>query len=290
MNDRPMTHDEALDLAAGYVLGALEPAEEAAVRAHLRTCPESHDEFAELGGVVPYLADADLELAEPPASLGERIMAAAAADLEARRDDAPPASAAAPAGASAATASASSRDAPIAFPSAAERVARAEARSRTGTMPWLVRIAAVLAIVALGGWNLLLQGELETAREYDRAVAAVIQAASHPDAQTVILTPEGGSGPSGIAAVDADGTVVLAMRDLTPTSGTQVYETWVIAGETPVALGSFTVDADGTAAFRTRPAETPPGALIALTLEPNAGNTAPQGSIVSKGIATEPTG
>ena len=38
MTDPRMTHDEAIDLAAGYVLGALEPAEEAAVREHLATC------------------------------------------------------------------------------------------------------------------------------------------------------------------------------------------------------------------------------------------------------------
>ena len=57
----------------------------AAVREHLATCPESHAEFEELGGVVPYLLDDPrLELVEPPAALRDRIMAAAAADLAAR--------------------------------------------------------------------------------------------------------------------------------------------------------------------------------------------------------------
>ena len=35
-----MTHETARGFAAAYVLGALEPAEEAAVREHLRTCPD----------------------------------------------------------------------------------------------------------------------------------------------------------------------------------------------------------------------------------------------------------
>ena len=91
MNDEPMTHETARGLAAAYVLGALEPAEEAAVREHLQTCAEPHDEFAELGGVVPYLVELPgLELVEPPASLRDRIMAAAAADLAERTATASP--------------------------------------------------------------------------------------------------------------------------------------------------------------------------------------------------------
>src|SRR5258705_8810554 len=92
-----MTHDTARGLAAAYVLGALEPADETAVREHLRTCAEPHDEFAELGGVMPYLAEIPgLEVVEPPASLRERIMAAAAADLAERRAATPTVPAGAP--------------------------------------------------------------------------------------------------------------------------------------------------------------------------------------------------
>ncbi|HEX5589656.1 MAG TPA: zf-HC2 domain-containing protein, partial [Candidatus Limnocylindrales bacterium] len=60
-----MSCDDVRDLAAGFVLGALTPDEAAAVRAHLATCPEAHEEIAELGGVVPYLAES-LEPVEPP--------------------------------------------------------------------------------------------------------------------------------------------------------------------------------------------------------------------------------
>ena len=52
----PLTHDEAVEMAGAFVLGALEPAEAAAMRQHLATCPESHDEIAELGSVLPVLA------------------------------------------------------------------------------------------------------------------------------------------------------------------------------------------------------------------------------------------
>ena len=278
MSRRPeMTCDDVRDLAAGFVLGALEPAEEAAVREHLGTCAQPHPEVAELGGVVPYLAESgDLELVDPPASLGERIIAAAAADLAARdgsvtRTDEAPAA--------------------IPFPSVEERAAREERRrGGAGPLEWAFRIAAVVAIAALAGWNLMLQGDVARARDYENAVAAVVEAAGAPGSQTVILTPAQGSAARGLAAIRGDGSVVLALRDLPATSGNQVYETWVIVGDAaPVAIGGFTVGADGTGTFTTEPTDAPPGAVIALTLEPNAGNTAPMGPIVASGIAIAPT-
>ncbi len=154
-----------------------------------------------------------------------------------------------------------------------------------------LRIAAVIAIVAVGTWGLNLQGQLDAARRYDNAVATVIQTATKPGAKPVILSAAEGSKATGIGAVGSDGSVVLAMRDLTATSGSQVYETWVIVGEeAPVAVGGFTVDQNGTASFTSRPATTPPGATIALTLEPKAGNTAPEGPVVSAGVALAPPG
>jgi anti-sigma-K factor RskA len=275
MSQMSLSHDEVRDLAGGFVLGALEPAEEAAVREHLRACDEPHPELAELGGVVPYLAESgDFELVEPPAALRDRIMAAAAAE----------ASAATSAGS---TAAAPPAAAPIPFPGASERAAR---RGRTSPLDWAFRIAAVVAIAALAGWNLLLQQDLGRAREYDNAVASVVAAAGEPGSQTVILTPAEGASARGIAAIRDDGTVVLALRDLAATSGTQVYETWLIVGDAaPVAVGGFTVGADGTGTFTTEPADAPPGAVVALTLEPNAGNTAPMGPVVASGVAVAPT-
>ena len=292
-----MTHDTARGLAAAYVLGALEPAEETAVREHLRTCAEPHDEFAELGGVVPYLAELPgLELVEPPASLRERIMAAAAADLEERRSTTTsgPAASASPAEPAARPLAAPPAGAPgstVPFPSAAERAERAERTGRgAGTLGWAARIAAVVAIVVLGGWNLVLQGQLSDARAYDRAVAAVIDAAGKPGNQTVVLTPTKDGRGAGIAAVTADGSVVMALRDLPATTGTQVYEAWVIAAGSPapVPVGGFTVGPTGTAAFTTQPVATPPGSTIALSLEPSAGSTTPRGTIVATGVSTAP--
>lgn len=276
MTEQPMTHDEAVDLAAAYVLGALERPEEAAVRAHLETCGLSHPEFEALGGVVPALLELDeADLVEPPASLRDRIMAAAAADLASRGRTTEP-----------------TAERTIPFPSASERTLRTERRAatRASRFDWALRIAAAVAIVALGAWGLNLQSQLNGAQAFDRAVTAVVQAGAQPGAKTVVLAAAPGKQGAGIGVVAADGSVTLALRDLPATSGSQVYTAWVIVGETPTAVGDFSVDATGIRGLTTKPTTTPAGATIAVTLEPNAGNTAPKGEVIAAGVAAAPPG
>ena len=263
-----LTCDEVREMAGAFVLGALEPEELAAVRAHLATCEDAHDEIAELGGVLPALAQS-VPVVEPSDGLKARIMAAAAADLEERTAQAP----------------ASPTPLPIPFPGESERTAR---RTRTSTGTWILRIAAVLAIVALGGWNLLLQNQLNASQAYERSVAAVLDAAAQPGSLSAILTPDDGTG-SGLGAVTADGKVTLAMHDLAPTTGRIVYTTWAIGGDgVPVALGDFTVGSDGTATFEAPTSPLASGTVLALTREPTPGHQAPTGPVVSKGVATPP--
>ena len=69
-----MNHAEAIELAGLYVLDALDPAERAQVDAHLASCAEAHDEFADVGAVAPALAT----LADPvgaPAALKTKVLA-----------------------------------------------------------------------------------------------------------------------------------------------------------------------------------------------------------------------
>ena len=269
-----LTCDEARDLAASFVLGALSDAEMDAVREHLASCPEAHEEVAELGGVVPAL-DAAVPLMEPPSALKERIMTAAAADLDARRERTiePPAPT---------TAGAAPVQAPSAEPIPIETVRR---RSWT----WVAGIAAVLAIVVLGGWNLSLQRQLDSAQAYQTQVANVLAAASQPGALTAVMSAPSGRGPNGLAAVTSDGRMRIAMRDLSPTSGEEVYEAWMILPDTaPAPVGGFTVGADRSGYLETDGLPTQPGIILALTREPRPGMTAPSGDPVSVGTTTAP--
>ena len=274
-----LTCDDVRELAASFVLGALDEAEADAVRAHLASCADPHAEMAELGSVVSVFAES-VPVVEPPPTLKGRIMAAAAADLEARGG----ARAGAAAPASPATPAPPAPVAPTPLPTTAERQQRAAARAGMGS--WALRIAAVVAIALLGGWNLLLQNQLGEARTYERNVAAVLDVAGQPGSLTAILTPTGAAGPAGLAAVASDGSVRIAMRDLPATSGNQVYEAWVIGTDgKPVPLGSFKVGQTGVAYFEGGGLPTQEGIVLALTLEPGPGATAPSSDPVSVGKA-----
>jgi anti-sigma factor RsiW len=272
--DSDLSCDDVRELAPSFVLGSLSEAEADAVRAHLASCSDGHVEVAELGSVVSVLA-ASAPVVEPPAALKGRIMAAAAADLEARgernrAETAPVAPAVA--------------EPAIPFPGPAERQQRAAARSGAGS--WILRIAAVLAIALLGGWNLLLQAQLEQARTYEQSVAAVLDVAGQPGSLTAVLTPTGGAGPAGLAAVASDGSVRIAMSELPATSGDQVYEAWVIGSDgVPKALGGFKVGSAGVAYFEGGGLPTEAGIVLALTLEAGPGATAPSSAPVSAGTA-----
>jgi hypothetical protein len=295
--------EQVRDLAPGFVLGALEPDEERLVREHLATCDRPHPEFDELGGVVPYLADS-VDVVEPPAELKARILAAAAADLEAR-GSARPAAAEPPA---------VEQPAPRAIPApppirvpgpddvertgarreAVERLrggAREPARP-SGLPGWAVGLAAVLAIVVLGGGLVAftnVQRELDVARTYERGVQAVLEVGQRPGGRTVALAPAAGGGPGGLAAVASDGSVALVVRDLAPLSGSEVYEAWLVgAGGTPVPIGDFRPAAGGAAVFTTSSAPVEEVVTLALTREPGPDSTTPTEPILASGEARPP--
>ena len=69
--------DSHSDLVGGYVLGALDPAEEAAMRRHLEECEDCRREYEALAGI-PALLDrivpADVPPPEPSPALEERVL------------------------------------------------------------------------------------------------------------------------------------------------------------------------------------------------------------------------
>jgi len=258
---------ELSDLAPAFVLGALAPAEMATVRAHLAECPEAHAEFEELGSVLPALL-ASVDQVEPSEALLGRILDAARAD---RTRAATPATA-------------PMRDIRSA-PGLLDRLGLGSSRSRPA---WAaLGIAAVLAVVVLGSWNLQLQASNQELAAYQRGVAAVIDAASRPGAQLAVLAASSPSSPAaGIAAVRPDGTVAIAMRGLAPTSGSQVYEAWLVAGNAaPVPIGGFQVGASGSGTVLATNATPSPGVIVALTLEPGPGATSPTLPLIASGPA-----
>ena len=139
----------------------------------------------------------------------------------------------------------------------------------------------------LGGWNLSLQSQLGEARAYQRQVAAVLDAAGQPGALTAVMKSPTGDGATGLAVVAPDGTMRIAMRDLAPTTGPEVYEAWAILPESaPVPLGGFQVGSNGVGYLEAGGSPTQSGVVLALTREPGPGATAPSSDPVSVGTAT----
>ena len=275
MTDHPnVTCDEVRDLAPLFVTGALDADQMDAVREHLAGCDDPHAELAELGEAATALLETT-EPVEPPATLKPRLMAAAEADLAEGRHPA--------------SIPVEPSPAPVPAPASASNVVSVDdARSRRGSrLGWLLAAAAAIVAVALGGWNIALRQDLGAAQAYRTGVDQALALAAQPGSVTAFLTAEDGS-VSGFSVVGQDGTAKLAVRGLAPTTGAQVYTAWSIEGDAaPVAMGDFTVGLDGVAVTTAKAPGATPGAVIALTLEPNGGNLAPMGPIVASGVTRD---
>ncbi len=270
------------DLAPLFVTGALEVAEAGAVREHLAICDDPHPELLELGAAVTALLET-VEPAEPPPSLKRRLLSAAEADL---REGRHPSAASAPASAAGPAAAAVVAPAQI-DPASIRSLDRMRARRRPPPA-WLAVAAAVIIAVALGGWNVALRSQLTDAQAYRAGVDAAVDLAAHPGSVMAVLVTGAGD-PAGFGVVGGDGSVRLALRGLSPTSGTEVYTAWGIAGDAaPVSLADIKVGADGAALASGSSPFVEPGMVLALTLEPAGGATAPTLPIVASGVAGTP--
>jgi hypothetical protein len=284
-----MTCDRVRALASGFVLGALDADEMIAISDHLDSCRKPHPEVGDLGGVLPYLAES-LEPVEPPAWLRESVMAAAKADLAARRrasTQSEPRVAepvAEPAVAPAILAAHGDRPPSLAgvISLAAVRASRAR-RAYT----WAMRAAAVLAIVALSGYSLNLQGELRKAQQHGDVQSSILNAIQQ-GARSAVLTSADGSKAGGLAALMPTGHVLVDMHGLTATKGDQVYVVWLSSGTsgpigTWIKAGSFTVDDSGVGSLTVD--NVPASAILWIYVcrEANSNMTQPTGPRVLSG-------
>ncbi len=278
MNDRVTRHpirltcEEANELAGLYVLDALQAAESEAVRAHLRDCAEAHPGFAELGGVVPALA----ELVQPvdaPADLKSRVMAAVAAE------GAPARPATASMAVPGAAASQAEMDARVWEPPAAE-LPRARRPSFLG---WGMAAAAVMVIAVLGAWNVVLQTRAGEVDQRAQMIAQAIAVSTDPEAEVAILRGTGpAQGASGFAAFPGEGDGYIVLVDLPAAPAGQTYQAWYLVDGQATSAGLMTVGADGYAMLSGVGGQED-AQQIALTIEPAGGVDSPSADPVVAG-------
>jgi hypothetical protein len=221
--DTPISHSELEELAAGYVLGALEPDDEHAFQRHLESCPTCQANVRELEAVVGELA-----YGAPPADPPDTVWAGIRRQIkpEAARRGAVPGPAATAAGHGGA---APGGPATAPAPGTAGRGLR--------LLPGLAAAAAILLVVVLSLWNLNLRDENAVYRDRVAALERAAQLANDPTANLVSLqnTP---AGPPGVQATVIASTRedrgVLLIENLPPLQRGRVYELWGIpAGSDP---------------------------------------------------------
>jgi anti-sigma-K factor RskA len=141
---------------------------------------------------------------------------------------------------------------------------------------------------SLAAQNRDLQGRLETTRRSLHEATAFRALVAHPGSRVAGL----GGLPAAPAArgrmvwnADRREAVLLA-SGLPPAPPGQAYEAWIIAGGAPVAAGVFRVDPDGSA-IHTLPHldDLSRAKTFAVTLEPQAGTSAPTGPMLLAGPA-----
>lgn len=206
------------ELDAALVLGAVTPEEARDALDHLATCDQPHERLRELLGASEALA-MSLDPVVPEPGLRDRVMASVARTPQEHR--------------------------------AAPQVAQVEARRGRGWLGWLsprvarpLAVAAVVALLAVGGWNLSLQSQIA---QRDRALRAVAEAISGGQ----VAFRVDGSGGRGYV-VETPGTgAALVIADLASLPSDKLYELWLLdAAGTPVAVGTFTPGSDALAVVR----------------------------------------
>jgi anti-sigma-K factor RskA len=228
-----MTHESIDELAGAFALGAMSAEEAAAVRAHLASCDQPHAELREALPAGDVLA-ASLEPVAPSAALRDRLMATV--------ERIPPQDRA---------------------PVEAVKPPWPRAGWLDGISPRVARplaVAAVVAAIALGAWNVSLRSDLDHRDAALRAVAAAIgngQSAFRVDGSAgrgyVVDTP-------GIGAS-------LVVADLKSLPAGRLYEIWLLdAAGAPVAVGTFT-DTSGAVAVLPVEKDLSGYATFAVTVE-----------------------
>jgi anti-sigma-K factor RskA len=244
--DTPMNHSEYEELAAGYVLGALEPDDEHVFQRHLGGCSVCEANVRELEAVAGRLATS-VPPVEPPDTVWAGIR------REIRSDAARP---------------------------SPGSVSGSGGRSRR-LLGALAAAAAILLLVVLSAWNLNLRDQNTVHRERVAALERATQLVNEPNAGLVAL--DDAPGPAGAQATVVASTGqdrgVLIVENLPPLQRGRVYELWgFIGGDIQQAQKAVVFVPLRRQGVQTLEFRVPiqPGTMFAITDEPGpAGSEKP---------------
>lgn len=260
-------HEQYAELAAGYALSALEPAEEQHFLAHLAGCARCEQDVREHTETMAHLAYA-ADAPEPPVELLDNIRAAVLASGR---------GASFAFGAADANADGIAPDhnqttpAPV---SLADARHRRTARLRRGSQ--LVGAAAAAALVlGLGVWNSDLRTQSDNQRtRSDALVAAVVNELGVDDTRPVSLRDGDGRA---VAVALVHGADMAVLHDgLAVNAPDTTYVLWGRVGVEMRAVGAFDVTGDEAAVTRGLRLPGDIGGLSELMVTQEQGRVAPR--------------
>lgn len=218
MNDQSRVEDcPHTELAVGWALHSLEPAEEPLVAAHLPECPlcarvasQAEETGAILGLSVPeYIPSAELE---------QRILS-----VTGTRWTEPVV--------------------PLVPPARPDRPIPRLSRLRFRELAGVAATILVAAAVVLGVRVVQLDGQLDQAQRQATALSETVRSAADPAAVRVPLVATDGQ-PVGMVLASHDQVAVVPTRLPSNRVADQTYVLWGLAGKTPIALGAFDVSGE----------------------------------------------
>jgi anti-sigma-K factor RskA len=238
-------HSDFGELAAGYALNALEPADEQRFLRHAAGCADCQRVMAEFGEVAAALAET-APPAEPSQQLGLRIIAATRPDL----GSSPGPGLTEEAGA----------DLP-------EGVARLRPRSGGRRLRWMAAAAAV--VIAAGGvW-----GGLAATSGNSPAPLAMC---ARPHACSEVTLVAGKTHQVAGKVVVTDHRVWMLPTGMTANPADEIYVLWQITGtHTPLAVGSFDVRTGAHTPIKIGGLAAPYSGTVAFAVSLEHGKTIP---------------
>lgn len=258
------------ELAVGWALHCLEPAEESLFAAHLPDCPDCRQavqEAEEVGAALSVMVP-DVE---PPESLQHRILAAAAGgedrtgDSEDRAGDSE-------------DGTGDSEVTPLRR--------RERPRFSGQAMGRALAAAAVVALIAIAGSLGARVAQLDAERDrlarQTQSVSQLLERMVGADARTAALAGSDGR-PMALLVAESDRVTVVPVG-LAPTSASQSYVLWGLGTGAPVALEAFDVERDAQIAHTVKSVPRAEAfSAFAVSLEPGETLPAAPSNIVATG-------
>ena len=260
MTDPRRDHTHYDELAAGYALHALDPADELEFAGHVEDCPRCLQALADYAEVATALADT-APAAEPDQHLGDRILAAAAADRSLSnggRRAGPPA--------------AVDGDSQAGKPSAGV-ASLCQHQHRRPRHPRRLQLAAAAAAVLIAG------GGIWAGLSGNGGTPPALTAAGcmhAPQCHEVELTDAAGHEPAAKVIVTAGSAWLVPTGIRADDTARHIYVLWQISGaHVPLAVGSFDVRGHGDTPIRIGKLAVPYHGTLAFAVSLERGRTIP---------------